>query len=771
MKAEFQLEFTKLSDRMAQEVTRTTAQMAQELFLVREQLTEARSELEQTRLQLDIMNSAHAVRSSSQTYADAARMTPVSITTQAPSTVRSASPEPVFCTVDTSRVPEDHIGDTTPAVLRRTIEQEMRTSSDQPSWRCVAVTRDGRNTNRLRVIGRNEEELNRIKAIIEAKKAPGARVLRDQLYPVKVDNINRTAVLDHEGKVLPGAMEALGQENEVQIAKMAWLSRKDSVKAYGSMVVYLTKNSDARRLLQERYFHAVGESAYTSVFERRTGPVQCYNCQELGHKAFSCNRNRGVPTGGTVQQQTDRLMSVVLEAIHALTPRAKPSPYAKRWWTTDLTQLRQIYTYWRNRARAERRAGRILPDLEQGAKNAAKQYHDAIRQQKNAHWSEFLANEANIWKVGKYLNPDDSAAFGKVPQLARADGSCTNDSSEQAEELMATFFPPLPTTIADEGTRGRRPPVPTPDITLEEVERQLFVAKPWKAPGEDGLPAMVWRQTWPVIKHRVLALFRTSLQEGELPTQWRHAKIVPLRKPRKGDYTSAKAWRPISLLSTLGKVLESVVAERISYMVEAFGLLPMNHFGARKKRSAEQALMLLQEYIYKAWRCRQVVSLISFDVKGAYNGVCKERLLQRLDARGIPQELLRWIDAFCSNRTATIVVNGQSSEIRNLPQAGLPQGSPLSPILFLFFNADLVQQHIDKRRVDRIRGRLHGMGHRAIGSIQPRRDPGDYPESSRLGTAEWSHIRGGEDVNHTFYQKGKPGGLHPVHHQRRDGST
>jgi hypothetical protein len=53
------------------------------------------------------------------------------------------------------------------------------------------------------------------------------------------------------------------------------------------------------------------------------------------------------------------------------------------------------------------------------------------------------------------------------------------------------------------------------------------------------------------------------------------------------------------------------MAERISYMVEEWGLLPANHFGARKKRSTEQALMLLQKSIYKAWRARKVVSLVS----------------------------------------------------------------------------------------------------------------------------------------------------------------
>ena len=152
---------------------------------------------------------------------------------------------------------------------------------------------------------------------------------------------------------------------------------------------------------------------------------------------------------------------------------------------------------------------------------------------------------------------------------------------------------------------------------------------------------MVWRQIWPEIKDRVLLLFQTSLDEGDLPNQWRNAKIIPLKKPNKGDYTKARAWRPISLLSTLGKVLESVVAERISHAVETFGLLPTNHFGARKKRSTEQALLLLQEHIYNAWRSRKVLSLISFDVKGVYNGVYKERLLQRLTARGIPPVLVR----------------------------------------------------------------------------------------------------------------------------------
>ena len=67
---------------------------------------------------------------------------------------------------------------------------------------------------------------------------------------MNVDNANRTAVLDADGNILLGLAEALGLENEVNITKIAWLSRKDMGKAYGSMVVYVTEISEAKRLLE-----------------------------------------------------------------------------------------------------------------------------------------------------------------------------------------------------------------------------------------------------------------------------------------------------------------------------------------------------------------------------------------------------------------------------------------------------------------------------------------------------------------------------------------
>lgn len=85
-------------------------------------------------------------------------------------------------------------------------------------------------------------------------------------------------------------------------------------------------------------------------------------------------------------------MQAVLDAVSTLTPKANPSPYEKRWWTKDLTKLRRVYTYWRNRARAQRRGGEAHPELEQQAREAAREYHDAIRKQQRLHCSLYCTS-------------------------------------------------------------------------------------------------------------------------------------------------------------------------------------------------------------------------------------------------------------------------------------------------------------------------------------------------------------------------------------------
>jgi hypothetical protein len=76
---------------------------------------------------------------------------------------------------------------------------------------------------------------------------------------------------------------------------------------------------------------------------------------------------------------------------------------------------------------------------------------------------------------------------------------------------------------------------------MQEVEIRVFEANSKKALGDDGLLAEVWKQLWPVVKERVLYLFQTSILEGKLPSQWKNARIIPLKKLDKGDYSKAKA--------------------------------------------------------------------------------------------------------------------------------------------------------------------------------------------------------------------------------------
>jgi hypothetical protein len=153
--------------------------------------------------------------------------------------------------------------------IRVVVERGIRVIDNRAHWRCRAVTADPRNTNQFRIAYRDEPERQLVKKVTEVIIGAGARVLCDDLYPIKVDSIKKAAVLDEQGEIRAGAAAAFSKENKTTITKIAWLSRKESTKAYRLIVVYLTKNTNTRRLLDEGFFHAGGESGVTSTFKHR----------------------------------------------------------------------------------------------------------------------------------------------------------------------------------------------------------------------------------------------------------------------------------------------------------------------------------------------------------------------------------------------------------------------------------------------------------------------------------------------------------------------
>jgi ribonuclease HI len=316
-----------------------------------------------------------------------------------------------------------------------------------------------------------------------------------------------------------------------------------------------------------------------------------------------------------------------------------------------------------------------------------------VEKAKATHWKQFLdeAKEGQLWKAATYMRPRES--YASIPSLKVGEEELS-DNEDKAKAFREAFFPKM--AEAEEENIAPAPvEIPWEPITKEEIYRSLKGAKGTTAPGEDEIPTLVWKHLWKYLQTAITHIFAKSVELAYYPKRWKQARIVVLRKPGKPDYTVPGAYRPISLLNTLGKVLEAVMARRLSFWAETYKLLPETQFGGRPGRNTEQALLVLANAVDRAWSRSKVVTLVAFDLKGAFNGVNKTSLDARLRAKGIPTTARLWIRSFMEDRHASINFDDFQTEITLLENAGLAQGSPLSPIPFGFFNSDLVDQPVD----------------------------------------------------------------------------
>ena len=226
-------------------------------------------------------------------------------------------------------------------------------------------------------------------------------------------------------------------------------------------------------------------------------------------------------------------------------------------------------------------------------------------------------------------------------------------------------------------------------ITTTEIRKAILGAPGKKAPGTDGIANLVLHLALPHILHRLTILFNACLTMGYCPKHFRNSATVVLRKPAKEDYSQVKSYRLIALLNTLGKALDKILANRISYLAKKYGLLPRTHRGDRKQTSTEHAVHGLVEQIHAAWINGEVASMLLLGVSGAFDYVSHPRLIHNLQKRRIDKGITNWIQSVLRGRRTVIQLDGPTSESIEV-NTGISQGSPLSPILYLFYNADLL---------------------------------------------------------------------------------
>jgi len=396
-------------------------------------------------------------------------------------------------------------------------------------------------------------------------------------------------------------------------------------------------------------------------------------------------------------QAAIRVVSASIKStIETHIPMTKPLPHTKRWWTQELSNMRKR----KNRLSKESYQWRGLPDhpSHQQHRQVSKEYTTLIEKTKKMHWEDWLLNasERDIWTASKYATnpPIDGGGRTRMPTLnfTGCDGEPrhTTSNTEKSEALAQSFFPPPPPSPYIPRTCYPRPANIFRYFTRMQIKNTANKLEAYKAPGPDGIPNVVLKRCIDKLADRLYYIYRAIFELDIYPDKWRESTTVVLRKPGKPSYEEPKAYRPIALLNTLGKLFSSIMADDISHYCETRKILPKSQFGGRPSRSTSDSLLLLTHTIKDAWRRGKVASVLFLDVQGAFPSVIKEVLIHSMRLRGVPSEYTRVTELMLTGRRTRLSFDDFLSDpiaINN----GNNQGCPLSMIYYAFYNAGLLE--------------------------------------------------------------------------------